>query len=290
MDNNDKVNLKRRAIQKIEILPSIPAALQKIIEVSADPTSSALDMQTTIEKDQSISAAILKLANSAYYGYARQVDDIKQAIIVIGFNTAVSVAVSISVLKTLDEQIESTEFDLSKFWEHTIFTGEAARLVAQAANYPLVSKAYVFGLLHDIGKIVMFFIEPQSYEDAVFEARTMNHPLYECEFRTFGFDHQEAGSWLAEKWKLPKSIISAIAHHHSVDSCESEFAQEAYIANIANYITKSGKFGLNVESMTPRFDDKAFRQLKLNSKILKETTQNLEKKRKEVETFLELIL
>ncbi len=98
-NSDDKLMLQRRAIQKIELLPSIPIVLQKIIATSGDPHSSAQDMQDIIIKDQSMTAAILKLANSAYYGYAKHVEDIVRAIVVIGFNTAVSVAISVSVLK-----------------------------------------------------------------------------------------------------------------------------------------------------------------------------------------------
>ncbi|MFC1513987.1 HDOD domain-containing protein, partial [candidate division KSB1 bacterium] len=128
-ESSDDMIGRRRAIQKIELLPTIPIMLQKIIETSNDPKSSAKDLQDTIVKDQSISSAILKLANSAYYGYAKAVEDIQRAVIVIGFNMAVSVAISVSVLKTVATKVTGDEFSPIEFWKHTIASGEAAKIL-----------------------------------------------------------------------------------------------------------------------------------------------------------------
>ncbi len=289
--NDDKYLVEqRRAIQKIELLPSIPITLQKIIETSSDPNSSAEDMQNTIEKDQAISAAILKLANSAYYGYARQVNDIKQAIIVIGFNTAVSVAISISVLKTLSEKFQCKEFNLVDFWRHTIATGETARIIAREIEFPLQSQAYIFGLLHDIGKVVLFFLHGSDFDDAVFESRTLKNPLHSVESKIFGFDHQTAGGWLADRWKLPEAIVSGIKYHHDIESCPKDFISEALITHAANYIVKAAEFGNSGDNSIPDLHTKVLTDLKLNMKTIKHITSALELKRKEIDAFLEMIL
>lgn len=288
-ESEEQIISKRRAIQKIALLPSIPIILQKIIETSSNPTASAHDLQETIIKDQSISAAILKLANSAYYGYVRGVDDVERAVIIIGFNTAVSVAISVSVLKSISDKMESQEFSKEDFWIHTIASGEAAKILAIQMDYEFVSRAYIVGLIHDIGKVVLSFIDPAEFDDAVFEARAVGKPLYECETQIFNFNHQDAGQWLGEKWQLPENIIAGIQYHHKIDSCPDNFITEALIAHAANHIAKSVKFGNSGDEMIHDLHPFVEKKLKLNSKKIEAAKEELQKSREEIDNFLQAI-
>ncbi len=288
-ESDEQLISKRRAIQKIALLPSIPVVLQKIIETSSDPTASAHDLEKTIIKDQSISAAILKLANSAYYGYVRGVDDVERAVIIIGFNTAVSIAISVSVLKSLSDKMDSQEFSREDFWIHTIASGEAARILAQKMNYEFVSRAYIIGLIHDIGKVVLSFIDPAEFDDAVFEARAVGKPLYVCENEIFNFNHQDAGQWLGEKWQLPENIIAGIQYHHNIDSCPENFITEALIGHTANHIAKSAKFGNSGDELVPDLHPFVEKKLKLNSKKIEAAKKEMEKSREVIDNFLQAI-
>ena len=288
--NPEQLTKKRRAIQKISLLPSIPTTLQKIIETSGDPNSSAGDLQNVIEKDQAISAAILKLSNSAYYGYSRQVEDIKRAIVIIGFNTAVSVAISVSVLKSLSETLDSSEFDKDQFWKHTIAAGEAARSIAREIKYQNHAEAYIIGLLHDIGKIVLYFIEDRDFEDAVFESRAINKPLFECEMQIFGFDHQEAGGWLGDKWKLPESIVAGIQYHHDFAACPVEYRPGAELAFISNYVVKKTGIGNSGDMIIPKLEPEILTSMKITKETLGKISASLELKRPEIDLFLDTLL
>ncbi|MFC1732972.1 HDOD domain-containing protein [candidate division KSB1 bacterium] len=290
LEDPENLVKQRRAIQKITLLPSIPPMLQKIIQISADPSSSAEDLQKTIEKDQSIAAAILRLANSAYYGYSREVSDIKNAIVIIGFKTSVSIAISVSVLKTMSAQFTGKEFDKNEFWKHTIATGEAARLIAIKTGYSNSSQAYIIGLLHDIGKVVLHFLNGRDFEDAVFDARAMDEPLHKFETQIFGFDHQTAGSWLGDRWKLPLSIISGIQYHHNIKSCPKDHLMDALIAHVANYSAKTAKLGDSGDRQIPRLSTYVKSKLHLDNQKLKEISTELEKKREEIDLYLETIL
>ena len=290
-DNSDeKMIAQRRAIQKIELLPSIPIVLQKIISTSSDPHSSALDMQNIIIKDQSISAAILRLANSAYYGYAKHVEDIVRAIVVIGFNTAVSVAISVSVLKTVAEKIDGEEFDKNEFWKHCIGAGEAGRIIAGEINYENPSRAYLLGLLHDIGKVALSFINKSDFDDAVFESRAVDTELFNSEKQIFGFDHQEAGEWLCTRWQLPESIIAGVRYHHAIEECPEEFVPEALVGHIANILTKSAKIGNSGNEQVPLINPQVEKMLHFKTKSFKSAKKALLEKREEIDNFLELLL
>jgi len=286
---NEKIIQKRRAIQKIEFLPSIPVMLQRIIAISNDPHSSAQDLQETIIKDQSISAAVLKLANSAYYGYPRSVGDISRAVVIIGFKTVVSVAICVSVFKSLSDKFTSREFSTEEFWKHTIAAGEAAKILAQNIKYEFSSLAYIIGLLHDIGKIALSFSNPSQFDDAVFDSRALDKPLHSCEEQIFGFDHQTAGGWLGERWQLPESILAGIKYHHNIEACPENLQDEAIIAHTANYLAKSAKFGNSGDERLRKLHPFVETKLNITSGTLEKVKSELEKKREEINMFLESI-
>jgi HD-like signal output (HDOD) protein len=284
------IEQRQRAIQKIELLPSIPIILQKIIATSSDPNSSAQDLERIIIRDQSISATILKLANSAFYGYSRTVDDVGRAIVIIGFKTAFSIAISVSVLKTLIHAVEGDEFNFMEFWKHTIAAGEAGKLFAQEVEYNGLPRAYVIGLLHDIGKVVLSFIDSRNFDDSIFEARAMKKPLSICEEHFFGFDHQTAGGWLAEQWHLPEGIIAAIRYHHNLEQCPEHLIRDALIGHSANYIVKKVHIGANGEVIEPVLHPLVETIFKILPDTFDRITTKLENQREGIDAFLEAIL
>ena len=294
---DDEVFERRRAIQKIELLPTIPIMLQKIIAISSDPNTSAQDLERTIIKDQSIAAAILKLANSAYYGYARTVDDIGRAIVIIGFKTAVSVAISVSVLRSLTQIIQSDEFDCTEFWKHSIASGEAGQLFAREMDPAIrdgLSRAYIVGLLHDIGKIVLAYLDDVHFNDAVFEARALQKPLFECEERIFGFDHQTAGGWLAERWHLPEGIVAAVRYHHiphsGIDKCPEHLLPDVLVAHTANYIVHSVHIGTSGDVVPQELHPLVGSKFAISTETFNHIYSKLEEQREIINVFLEAIL
>lgn len=287
--SKEQLIFKRRAIQKITLLPSIPVVLLKILESSSNPKSSAQDLEDIIIKDQSISAAILKLANSAFYGYAKTVEDVGRAVVLIGFNTAVSVAISVSVLKTVSEKVKGVEFNRDDFWRHTIAAGEAARILSEQIKYEFVSRAYMIGLVHDIGKVVLSYLNSTDFDDAVFEARVVYKPLYECEMKIFGFDHQDAGRWLGERWQLPEYILAGIQYHHRLDHCPEQYKKEAAIGHAANYLAKIAQIGNSGDELVPELNEFAAKKLKLTPAIIDYVKNDLIKSKEEIDNFVQSI-
>ena len=216
---------KKQVIQKIKILPTLPFVLDRIIQVMDDPKSSATDLKDTIIKDQSISAKILSLANSAFYGMPNKVTDLTRAIVVLGFNTVVDVAMSVSVTKIFGGD-SSLEFDKKEFWTYSVGCAEAAKLIAEKVNIRQAEYAYLLGLLHDLGKVILsnFFVE--EYDEAVINAKLNNKPLSDEEINIFGFDHTEASRVLGLKWKLPDKILTPIVFHHNADNLPVAFKKE----------------------------------------------------------------
>jgi len=279
---------KRRFIQKITILPTIPVVFYKIIQCADDPKSSASDLKNTILNDQSISAKVLNLANSAYYGFMKQVKDVTQAIVVLGFDTVVDVAISVSILKAF-EGIKSEEFDKEKFWIHSLAAAETAKLIGKKKNLGSLEFYFVLGLLHDIGKVILSNFFTDDYDTALLDARASDSYIRESEKKIFGFDHTDAGGWLGEKWKFPNRIILPIRFHHQIEKLPADFNEEIYITYLANYLASVSEIGFSGNYKEPFLNEIVLTKLSFNNDDVTALTKQLKKLTPKIETFFEAL-
>jgi len=280
---------RQKIIKSIKILPTLPFVLHKIIQVIDDPKSSAEDLKKTIIKDQSISAKILSLANSAFYGMPNQVTDLTRAIVVLGFNTVVDVAMSVSVSKLFGKG-ESQEFDKSEFWVYSVATGEAAKMVADKLNIRQTEYAYLLGLLHDLGKVILSNFFEKEYDDIVFNTRANNVPLIKEEKKVFGFDHTDAARMLGTKWKLPDKILIPIAFHHQLDKLPVKYKKEIFLIHLSEYVTRESEIGFNGDPTSLRLNWDIAHEYNIKDNDVKEMVQNLLDDKDKIYKFTEIIV
>jgi c-di-GMP-related signal transduction protein len=144
----------RLGIRNIKNLPTLPVIVSRVLEVADDSGSSANELADIVSKDMSVSAKVLNLANSAFYGFSRRITTIPQAVVVLGFDTVRSFALSVSVFETLKQTTDDVSFDREAFWIYSIGCGTSARLIAKNLNYKDTGTFFVAGLLHDLGKVL----------------------------------------------------------------------------------------------------------------------------------------
>ncbi len=282
------ISEKKRFIQQIKMLPTIPFIFHRIIECTEDPKSSASDLKETILNDQSISAKVLSLANSAFYGFPKKVTDITQAIVILGFDTVVDVAISVSILKIFSGK-SGEEFNKEMFWLHSIAAAESSRLLSKKINYPKLELSFILGLLHDIGKVIMSNFFPEEYDTAVFNCRAVNEHLYISERKIFNFDHTDAGGWLSEKWKLPDKIMKSIKFHHSIPKIPEEYSTEIMIAEFGNYLAKKNKIGNSGYDKTPFLSSYVMDKFRLNTSKINALSEELLAKKEKMEAFMKIM-
>jgi putative nucleotidyltransferase with HDIG domain len=232
----------KRITESIISLPTLPAVVSKMIELVDNPKTSAASLARLISTDQALTAKILKLANSAYYGFPREISTVNMAIVVLGFNTVKDMGLSLSVFEVFKDIEGSKVFEVSKFWEHSIACGAAARLLARRIRYKFVGEAFVAGLLHDIGKVILNQYVHKEFIEIINLASSQEKTLDEAEEEIIGTNHAEVGSWLAEKWNLPKIIVDSIAYHHKPWEAKAEPLLVAIVC-VANYLTQLCKIG-----------------------------------------------
>jgi putative nucleotidyltransferase with HDIG domain len=242
MTTNPTAQRIKKVTESIISLPTLPTVVTKMIELVDNPKTSAASLARLISTDQALTAKILKLANSAYYGFPREISTVNMAIVVLGFNTVKDMGLSLSVFEVFKDADTGAHFDVSKFWEHSIACGAASRMLARRLKYRFVGEAFVAGLLHDIGKVILNQYVHKEFVEIIAIAATGETTIEIAENSIIGTGHPQVGSWLAEKWNLPKIIVESIAFHHDPWEAKTEPLLVA-IVSVANYLSHLCKIG-----------------------------------------------
>jgi putative nucleotidyltransferase with HDIG domain len=196
-------------------LPTIPPVLTGIIALIDDDRAGAKKLVELIERDQALTARLLRLANSAFFGQARKVSTIPRAVLLLGFSTVRNLALGVKVWDTLGTGVSRKE--LEALWMHAVQVASAARSIARQQRQVNPDEAFTTGLLHDVGQLVLALRFKEMYWDTARRATSTEH-LVGLEQLTLGVDHAEVGSWLLEAWNLPALMVEAVRRHHDPEA------------------------------------------------------------------------
>lgn len=200
------------AIRDVGILPQ---TLTAVLQVVDNPDSDSGDIAQVISKDATLTSRVLKMVNSAQYGRTRNVTKVSEAVTVMGVNSIKVLALSSSLfsIKPSDELFE--QLNVKRMWRHYIETASTARNIAEEINYPEPEEAFVAGILHDVGTIMMILYFKEEYIAAIKLTKDQRLGIVPTEEKLFGFNHCDIGAALAESWKLPARIMFTIKNHHN---------------------------------------------------------------------------
>ncbi len=207
-------------IAAVNDLPALPQVVLKIMDLTQDPRATAQDIGNVISHDQALTARVLRMANSAYYGYPRKVATAAEATVLLGFSTIRSVVLAASINDILNRELSGYALGVGEMWKHSFGTAMASRHIAKRCRFKAIEVAYTAGLLHDIGKVILNNFMKQTYHEVVAVATTEQISFLEAENRVLGFNHAVIGSRVARKWQLPAEIVEAIAFHHNPAGAE----------------------------------------------------------------------
>ncbi len=200
-------------LEKLNDIPTLPVVATRVTELINDPNSSSGDIADVLKKDQVLTAKVLKLINSPYYGIPGEVTDVKRALAYLGFNTLAQLVLSISVISVFKEN--NSRFSLQSFWKHALGTAVASEVIAKKIGYAKPEECFTCGLLHDIGKIVLLKIAPEEFMGVVNLAEKEKISFFEAERRLEVPSHGYLGEYIADKWRLPMVIRMSIRYHHT---------------------------------------------------------------------------
>ncbi|MFW6323636.1 MAG: HDOD domain-containing protein [Desulfovibrionales bacterium] len=254
-------------------LTSFPDIYFKIREVLNSPASTAAHMAEVVGKDTSLSAKLLRLVNSPFYGFSSRIDSITRAITLVGVEELSTLALGISAINAFKD-IPLELIDMKEFWKHSIAVGAFARNLSNLFDDSLREKLFVAGILHDVGRLVMFKNLPHASTEAFLYSRANSIPLVEAEKDIFGFDHTLIGGMLLEEWKIPKRLGNIVRYHH--DPSFSPNPPDAALIHLSDFLAISFLTARRGSLIVPQLQEKAWKVLNFDIKSLSEVVARTE--------------
>lgn len=269
-------------------LPPLSAVAMRLMETLGNSEAAIADLAELIAMDQGIAAKVLRLVNSSYYGFPRQVTTISHAIVILGFNTVRNLVLAIAAFDKFDVG-KDAPIDPEKFWEHSIGVAVCSQILARRKRLGsrIAEEAFLGGLLHDIGKLFLCQHFPSAYRSALEDAWRQRVRIAVSEQRLCGATHTLVGKRIAERWNLPPALVASIWRHHDPPTGSPHFDMVALVS-VSDAITRASKMGFIGDPLAPTLSPEVTKWLSLDGAALKEVQTELREKVDDAREFLRM--
>ena len=254
----------KRLIAKVEDLPTLPRTVLRITEMVNDPRASARDLSRIITDDQVLTARLLKLVNSSFYGFPQRVSTVTGAIVLIGFDAIRNLLLTTSVLDLFPPRTFRGRRHQESLWDHSLGCAIGAKAIGEILRYEKLEELFVAGLLHDIGKIVTMSLLPEQFARIAGRVQQGRLLISAAEAEVLGCTHADIGRLLAQRWNLPAKLVSLIEHHHQPGAAGA-WSVEASIVHLADILARALSLGSGGDDRVPPVDRCAWDLLKLKT-------------------------
>jgi putative nucleotidyltransferase with HDIG domain len=280
----ETINLDRLA-SIVEELPTLPNVMFEVLAIAEDDKSTAADLEEVIMRDQALSAKVLKVANSAYYGIPRTVETVSRATVLLGFQTVVGLALTVSVYDTLWGSGKGHYLDRRDLWKHSLGVATSARLLSNNARGKDGAVAFTAGMLHDIGKTVFDSHLAEEYGKVVEMCHRDRVTIHDAEMAILGIGHAELGSKVALRWQLPEVLCEAVKYHHSPAAAPGDKGQMGALVSMADFLTRQCAIGECGDTAPAVIQPDALRIWGGTQEKLQTAAEELERYRDKIELF-----
>jgi putative nucleotidyltransferase with HDIG domain len=255
----------KKFLDTVEILPPSPAVLPKLAKALANIETDVQEVVDVIRFDPSLTAKLLQICNSAYFGRTEPVVNVEDAIAQIGYDVVFLAASAISAANCLHTS-PTTDLDAGLLWKHSVITAFGTQYIAKSAGLD-GSLLFTAGLLHDLGKVVLAEAHGPDYTRLLDPIKRGPSPLVEVEIARYGFSHADVGACLLERWKLPAPLVASVRFHHNPAGAGGECRLAACVCggNLLAFSLENPLFAL----------DPANPELKATLEILNLTTDDM---------------
>ena len=219
-------------LRGIEDIPTLPHVVIELLDKIEDPEASPDELADLIMVDQVLATKMIRMVNSAFWGLRREVNSVRETIVLLGLRNISALAYSATLANTFER--DAPLMQRVRFWEHAFGCALFSRLIAQRVGYPETELAYLAGLLHDIGESIIALHAYRKFEAVVRYMLDHSTTFFVAEERILGFNHTDLGPWLTEKWLLPAQLSDVITYHHSLPDlgCQSELVTIVRLADL----------------------------------------------------------
>ena len=260
LNENITLNELIKRVNKSDISTIIEVII-KLLAVIRDPKSSAKDLKVIIERDLPLTARLLKRANSAYYGFRREISSIQEAIINIGFNTVKELALTQKFGELFQKDKIFMEYSRAALWKHSVAVALCCKSICMKEFREPGENIYTIGLLHNIGIIIEDQFLYNNFKQALKLSSKDRCNLQYAEKNILGFDHMDIGRQIADDWDFPFELVDAIGNHHEPDRGDDKFKKNTLILYISDYFCQRNNIG---------YCDAPYENKSLSAKYLKE--------------------
>ncbi|MBU0520594.1 HDOD domain-containing protein [bacterium] len=261
-------------LQSISDLPTLPSVFLKLMRLMRDPNLQIKDISKVVESDPAISMKVLRLVNSSFYGLSRSIDSVHQAVVLLGSSNLKNIVISISIFKSLSDVDKEGGFDRAAFWLHSIGCGTAARYLEKRLGLGSQEEAFIGGITHDIGKVILDkYFNDEFYAALKFSSEN-KVSIYRAEMELLGTSHAEVGAHIAGQWQLPQKFVDIIAQHHKFDP-ESENAKQVALIIISDRLVRKFRIGSGGGNFIPKVAPIVWETLGITEDSLSECEEEL---------------
>lgn len=260
--------LMEHVLRKVGDIPPLPVIATRILSMVSDPDLDVDDLVSVIEKDQGLTAKILRVSNSAFFGLSRKIATVREAVVTLGLNNIRNQVLALCARSLLEERLEGYALEAGGLWEHSLGTAFCAEHLAVTLSLKDVAdEAFVGGLLHDIGKSILSYCVAARFKSILRLVDEQGKSFVEAEAQELGFDHAEIGARVALRWNLPETLVDMIGYHHR-PNMESKNPTQVCVVHVADAIASMLGFGLGVDGLENRIDPEAVERLGIDDHVV----------------------
>ena len=229
--------------RRIAALPPLPA-VGTLLRLINDPEVEFKEIAKTISMDRALTSQLLRIANSAFYGFPQEIRTVQQATVIVGRQAVRNLALSTAMVKVRSHMRANGPLAAEEFWRHSMAVAYGARMLTDHQHLVAPDEAFVAGLLHDVGKVVFMEYQPETYGELLKRAQNGIEPLHLLERETYDIDHAEVGEALCRHWNFPEIVCEAVAGHHDDPAPHDEVVGQIIdLVQIGDALAKISRIG-----------------------------------------------
>ncbi|MBD3345544.1 MAG: HDOD domain-containing protein [Chitinivibrionales bacterium] len=278
-------------VSGISNLPTLPQIASRLVTTINDPTTSANDVAFLVSQDMSLSAKVLRLANSAFYGIPRSITSIQQAVVILGMKVINTMVLSLTVFDMFPQDKGSRLFNREAFWRHCLGCALISRILADTMKSFVIfdsEEAFGAGLLHDIGKVVMEQYFHEDFHKALTLAQEKNISFFDAEKEALGFTHVDIAGWLTEDWNLPQELLLPLIHHHAPAESQ-EYSDIVALCHYADWLCYQTGIVIDSSYAAPKLDEQSVAKLNIDQKVIEKIKGSIDQELKKMTVFFDLV-
>lgn len=238
-----------RLFRHIGAVASLPAVGQRVLALTENESTSSEELRDAIQGDPVLVARILRRLNSSYFGLSQKIADVRTAVNLLGVREIRNLAITVFMSKMFENDGTHGNYRREGLWSHSVSVGVCAKLVSRVCGRSMPEEAYVGGLLHDIGLILLDQTLRRHFVRVLDEIGP-SVPTCEAENQILSFDHATLGGYVAQRWNFPSQIVDAITYHHHPLSYQGSHKEMVYLVAVANYLcSRAGRTSLGVHNV-----------------------------------------